>query len=97
MLIKVYVRDLLWLVIGSVQEKKRSSESEDLESLMKYFRREVNHTKDKEMAHNKHSDSLAQPTPGKIQTKKRSLNARLKLRHPLDLCIPTSHQQFAKN
>ncbi|UYV78560.1 hypothetical protein LAZ67_16002002 [Cordylochernes scorpioides] len=124
MLIKVYVRDLLWLVIRSAQERKvnfkdlvtklnsqirhlsmlgvttekcadilypvvesclpedvliswqRSSESEDLESLMKILRREVNQTKDREMAYNKHSDSLAQPTPGKIETKKRSSNAR---------------------
>ncbi|UYV73004.1 hypothetical protein LAZ67_10001460 [Cordylochernes scorpioides] len=124
MLIKVYVRDLLWLVIRSAQERKvnfkdlvtklnsqirhlsmlsvttdkcadilypvvesclpedvliswqRSSEPEDLESLMKFLRREVNQTKDREMAYNKHSDSLAQPTPGKIETKKRSFNAR---------------------
>ncbi|UYV75384.1 hypothetical protein LAZ67_13000077 [Cordylochernes scorpioides] len=124
MLIKVYVRDLLWLVIRSAQEKKvnfkdlvtklnsqirhlsmlgvttdkcadilypvvesclpedvliswqRSSEPEDLESLMKFLRREVNQTKDREMAYNKHSDSLAQPTPGKIETKKRSFNSR---------------------
>ncbi|UYV65880.1 hypothetical protein LAZ67_3005787 [Cordylochernes scorpioides] len=100
MLIKVYVRDLLWLVIRSAQERKvnfkdlvtklnsqirhlcmlgdvliswqRSSESEDLESLMKFLRHEVNQTKDREIAYNKHSDSLAQPTPGK----KRSFNAR---------------------
>ncbi|UYV75899.1 hypothetical protein LAZ67_13001729 [Cordylochernes scorpioides] len=120
----VYVRDLLWLVIRSAQEKKvnfkdlvtklnsqirhlsmlgvttdkcadilypvvesclpedvliswqRSSEPEDLESLMKFLRREVNQTKDREMAYNKHSDSLAQPTPGKIETKKRSFNTR---------------------
>ncbi|UYV79754.1 hypothetical protein LAZ67_18000565 [Cordylochernes scorpioides] len=124
MLIKVYVRDLLWLVIRSAQERKvnfkdlvtklnsqirhlrmlgvttdkcadilypvvesclpedvliswqRSSEPEDLESLMKFLRREVNQTKDREMAYNKHSDSLAQPTPGKIETKKRSFNAK---------------------
>ncbi|UYV68155.1 hypothetical protein LAZ67_5003214 [Cordylochernes scorpioides] len=124
MLIKVYVRDLLWLVIRSAQERKvnfkdlvtklnsqirhlsmlgvttdkcadilypvvesclpedvliswqRSSEPEDLESLMKFLRREVNQTKDREMAYNKHSDSLAQPTPGKIETKKRSFNSR---------------------
>ncbi|UYV64112.1 hypothetical protein LAZ67_2006597, partial [Cordylochernes scorpioides] len=124
MLIKVYVRDLLWLVIRSAQERKvnfknlvtklnsqirhlsmlgvttdkcadilypvvesclpedvliswqRSSEPEDLESLMKFLRREVNQTKDREMTYNKHSDSLAQPTPGKIETKKRSFNAR---------------------
>ncbi|UYV72208.1 hypothetical protein LAZ67_9002191 [Cordylochernes scorpioides] len=124
MLIKVYVRDLLWLVIRSAQERKvnfkdlvtklnsqirdlsmlgvttdkcadilypvvesclpedvliswqSSSEPEDLESLMKFLRREVNQTKDREMAYNKHSDSLAQPTPGKIETKKRSFNAR---------------------
>ncbi|UYV62222.1 hypothetical protein LAZ67_1008299 [Cordylochernes scorpioides] len=103
----VYVRDLLWLVIRSAQEKKvnfkdlvtklnsqirhlsmlgvttdkcadilypvvesclpedvlisrqRSSEPEDLESLMKFLRH-----------------SLAQPTPGKIETKKRSFNTR---------------------
>ncbi|UYV84044.1 hypothetical protein LAZ67_X000969 [Cordylochernes scorpioides] len=120
----VYVRDLLWLVIRSAQERKvnfkdlvtklnsqirhlsmlgvttdkcadilypvvesclledvliswqRSSEPEDLESLMKFLRRGVNQTKDREMAYNKHSDSLAQPTPGKIETKKRSFNAR---------------------
>ncbi|UYV83291.1 hypothetical protein LAZ67_23000423 [Cordylochernes scorpioides] len=124
MLIKVYVRDLLWLVIQSAQERKvnfkdlvtklnsqirhlsmlgvttdkcadilypvvesclpedvliswqRSSKSEDLESLMKFLRREVNQTKDTEMAYNKHSDSLAQPTPGKIETEKRSFNTR---------------------
>ncbi|UYV84640.1 hypothetical protein LAZ67_X002934, partial [Cordylochernes scorpioides] len=124
MLIKVYFRDLLWMVIQSAQERKfnfkdlvtklnfqirhlsmlgvttdkcadilylvvesclpedvliswqRSSEPEDLESLMKFLRREVNQTKDREMAYNKHSDSLAQPTPGKIETKKRSSNAR---------------------
>ncbi|UYV74090.1 hypothetical protein LAZ67_11002078, partial [Cordylochernes scorpioides] len=124
MLIKVYVRDLLWLVIRNAQERKvnfkdlvtklnsqirhlsmlgvttdkcaeilypvvesclpedvliswqRSSEPEDLESLMKFLRREVNQTKDREMAYNKYSDSLAQPTPGKIETKKRSFNAR---------------------
>ncbi|UYV71236.1 hypothetical protein LAZ67_8002340 [Cordylochernes scorpioides] len=43
---------------------------------MKFLRREVNQTKDREMAYNKHSDSLAQPTPEKIETKKRSFNAR---------------------
>ncbi|UYV69309.1 hypothetical protein LAZ67_6003213 [Cordylochernes scorpioides] len=124
MLIKVYVRDLLWLVIRSAQERKvnfkdlvtklnsqirhlsmlgvttdkcadilypvvesclpedvliswqRSSEPEDLECLMKFLRREVNQTRDREMAYNKYSDSLAQPTPGKIETKKISFNAR---------------------
>ncbi|UYV76792.1 hypothetical protein LAZ67_14002027 [Cordylochernes scorpioides] len=55
---------------------QRSSEPEDLESLMKFLRREVNQTKDREMAYNKHSDSSAQPTPEKIETKKRSFNAR---------------------
>ncbi|UYV78590.1 hypothetical protein LAZ67_16002083 [Cordylochernes scorpioides] len=53
-----------------------SSEPEDLESLMIFLRREVNQTKDREMAYNKYSDSLAQPTPGKVETKKRSFNAR---------------------
>ncbi|UYV81638.1 hypothetical protein LAZ67_20001766 [Cordylochernes scorpioides] len=106
MLIKVYVRDLLWLlnsqirhlsmlgvttdkcadilypVVESCLQKdvlilwQRSSESEDLESLMKFLHQEVNQTKDREMAYNKHSDSLAQPTPGKIETKKISFNAR---------------------
>ncbi|UYV76800.1 hypothetical protein LAZ67_14002056 [Cordylochernes scorpioides] len=109
MLIKVYVRDLMWLVIRSAQEKKVnlkdlvtklnsqirhlsmlgvttdkgpnilypcSSKSEDLESLMKFIHRGVNQTKDREMAYNKHSDALAQPTPGKIDTKKRSFNER---------------------
>ncbi|UYV63027.1 hypothetical protein LAZ67_2002886 [Cordylochernes scorpioides] len=124
MLIKVYVRDLLWLVIRSAQERKvnfkdlvtklnsqirhssmlgvttekcadifypvvesclpediliswqPSSESEDLESLMKFLRREVIQAKNREMAYNKHSDSLAQPTPGEIEMKKISFNAR---------------------
>ncbi|UYV75004.1 hypothetical protein LAZ67_12002070 [Cordylochernes scorpioides] len=95
MLIKVYVRDLLWLVIQSAQERKInfkdltsvpmedvliswqcSKEPEDLESLMKFLCCEVNQTKDREMDYNKHSDSLAQPTQGKIGTKKISFNAR---------------------
>ncbi|UYV76793.1 hypothetical protein LAZ67_14002028 [Cordylochernes scorpioides] len=99
MLIKVYVRDLLWhlSMLGVTTDKcadilypvvesclpedvliswQRSSEPEDLESLMKFLRREVNQTKDREMAYTKHSDPLAQPTPGKIETKKRSFNAR---------------------
>ncbi|UYV74921.1 hypothetical protein LAZ67_12001809 [Cordylochernes scorpioides] len=72
--------DILYPVVESCLPEdvliswQRSSESEDLESLMKFLRREVNQTKDREMAYNKHSDSLAQP--GKIETKKRSFNAR---------------------
>ncbi|UYV73251.1 hypothetical protein LAZ67_10002354 [Cordylochernes scorpioides] len=74
--------DILYLVVESCLPQdvliswQRSSQSEDLESLMKLLRREVNQTKDREMAYNKHSDSLAQPTPGKIEMKKRSFNAR---------------------
>ncbi|UYV65498.1 hypothetical protein LAZ67_3004525, partial [Cordylochernes scorpioides] len=74
--------DILYPVVESCLPEdvliswQHSSEPEDLESLMKFLRREVNQTKDREMAYNKHSDSLAQPTPGKMETKKRSFNAR---------------------
>ncbi|UYV84618.1 hypothetical protein LAZ67_X002845, partial [Cordylochernes scorpioides] len=74
--------DILYPVVESCLPEdvliswQRSSEPEDLESLMKFLRRDVNQTKDREMAYNKHSDSLAQPTPGNIETKKRSFNAR---------------------
>ncbi|UYV80843.1 hypothetical protein LAZ67_19001940 [Cordylochernes scorpioides] len=74
--------DILYPVVESCLPEdvliswQRSSEPEDLESLMKFLRREVNQNKDREMAYNKHSDTLAQPTPGKIETKKRSFNTR---------------------
>ncbi|UYV84467.1 hypothetical protein LAZ67_X002298 [Cordylochernes scorpioides] len=129
MLIKVYVRDLLLLVIRSAQERKvnfkvlmtkvnsqirhlsmlgvttdkcadilylvvesclpedvllswqRSSESEELESLMKFLRH-----------------SLAQPTPGKIEMKKRSFNARREISKTSGFMhsdiSPTLHDKF---
>ncbi|UYV64637.1 hypothetical protein LAZ67_3001419 [Cordylochernes scorpioides] len=50
------------------------------------------------MAYNKHSDSLAQPTPGKIKMKKRSLNTRREIATTSGFMhsdiSPTLHEKF---
>ncbi|UYV84483.1 hypothetical protein LAZ67_X002352 [Cordylochernes scorpioides] len=93
MLIKVYVRDLLWLIIRSAQERKVN-----FKDLVTKLNSQIRHlsmlgvTTDKcadilypvvesclledVLISWQRSNSLAQPTPGKIETKKRRFNAR---------------------